>query len=138
LNLSLSTTARPTEPKRLLIKYDDPRIKYYSQRNKGAPYTLNKELSIAKGKYISIINSDDVYHTERLSCLFNTAESDSLKFLITDVIFINENSEYINEPSSITSWHNKVKQIYSKIGSLYRVFLRSNMAVSSSNIFFDS
>ncbi len=120
----------------VIKRYTDPRIRYYSHDNIDAPRTINRALSMTRGKYISIINSDDVYHKDRLLYLFNIAEEESLKFLFTDVYFIDENSKPLNCDQSIRIWHEKMKRMYEGNGSLKKVFLRSNIAVSSSNLFF--
>ena len=45
-------------------KIKDKRIKYYYQENKGAHNTINRGIEIAKGEYIAILNSDDMYHKD--------------------------------------------------------------------------
>lgn len=120
----------------VIKSYSDPRIRYYSQENMDAPRTINRGISESRGKYISIINSDDVYHPERLALLVEEAERKSIKFLITDVSFIDGLSEQLPEAAGIVSWHKHVKSLYRHHGSLYKSFLRSNIAVSSSNLFF--
>lgn len=50
----------------VIRKYSDPRISYVPQENQGAHNAINKGISLARGEYISILNSDDVYHAERL------------------------------------------------------------------------
>lgn len=48
----------------------DPRIRYFSQGNQGAPRSINRGIGLARGEYIGILNSDDAYYPERLSeCL---------------------------------------------------------------------
>lgn len=51
----------------LLQKIKDKRMTLYTQSNKGAHAALNKGLSLAKGRYIAILNSDDLYFSRRLS-----------------------------------------------------------------------
>ena len=43
-----------------------PEIVFWSHPNQGAHYTINAGIKRAKGEYIAILNSDDVYHPDRL------------------------------------------------------------------------
>ena len=54
----------------------DPRIIYIFQENQGAPAALNRGIKLAKGEYISILNSDDVYHRERFQECLGILEAD--------------------------------------------------------------
>ncbi|MEQ9620305.1 MAG: glycosyltransferase [Deltaproteobacteria bacterium] len=117
----------------VIRRYDDPRIKYYSQKNQGAHNAINKGISIAKGKYISIINSDDVYHPERLSFLLEQAESRDAVFIFTDLIFLSESHGYKENHSE---WFENLKSIYNNSKSLEVTFLSGNIAVTTSNFFF--
>ena len=49
---------------------DDSRYTLFEQNNAGAHNAINKGLSIAKGEYLAILNSDDVFYPDRLAeCL---------------------------------------------------------------------
>ncbi|WP_041598558.1 glycosyltransferase family 2 protein [Hahella chejuensis] len=50
-----------------LRSVDDPRYTLIEQENAGAHNAINKGLSLAKGDYLAILNSDDIFHRERLS-----------------------------------------------------------------------
>lgn len=124
---------------RVIRSYDDPRIRYYTQENLGAHNTLNRGLSLAKGKYISIINSDDVYHLERLSRLIEAAEAQDVRFIITDVVFIDEFSTPIKDPLTWhIPWFSGLKSTYLNTRSLEKTFLLGNIATTTSNFFFHS
>lgn len=45
----------------------DARYKLIAQKNAGAYIAINKGLSLAKGNYLAILNSDDVFHPERIA-----------------------------------------------------------------------
>ena len=45
----------------------DPRYTLIEQENAGAHNAINKGLSLAKGNYLTILNSDDIFHPERLA-----------------------------------------------------------------------
>lgn len=119
--------------------YDDNRIRYFAQENKDAYNAINTGLSLAKGKYISIINSDDVYHTDRLAYLFDAIRTRNLNFIFTNVNLINENSEIITDESHISVvWLNRLLSTYERTGSIECAFLLGNLAVTTSNYFFSS
>lgn len=118
-------------------RYKDDRIQYYVQENIDAFNTLNKGISIAKGKYISIINSDDLYHQERLSYLVDFIEKGSSVFVTTNVGFIDELSVPIVDASNVfVTWLDRLQSFYKQSKSLPQTFLLGNIAVTSSNFFF--
>lgn len=59
----------------VIKSYDDGRIKYFCQSNKGLPAALNNGLDKAGGKYIARMDSDDISHTDRLEKQYAFMES---------------------------------------------------------------
>lgn len=121
----------------IIQSFEDPRIRYYQQENADAFNVINRGFSLAEGKYISIINSDDVYHPDRLAFLVDAIEKEKAFFLITNLILIDDNSEIIEDPSHPTlSWFNELLDTYVSTKSLEHTFLGGNIAISTSNFFF--
>lgn len=137
LELIIINDGSTDETEKIIKGYGDKRIKYYYQDNSGAHNAINRGLSSAKGKYISIINSDDVYHSERLSFLIETAKAKNAVFIITGVELIDESSAPVRE-SSWFQWYSNLMSIYQNTKSLERTFLSGNIAVTTSNFFFHS
>ena len=76
---------------KLVQEVKDKRIQYLNQDNKGAHNTINRGLGIAQGRYVSILNSDDVYLDNRLEKCLKILEND----LAVDAVF--SGIEYIDE-----------------------------------------
>jgi len=118
--------------------YDDPRIRYYEQENKDAYNVLNRGLGLARGRYVSIINSDDLYAAERLSFLVDCMQQSNCNFIITDVELIGDDSLLIEDQDHwFHQWFERLKAIFGQSGSVQSALLSGNLAVSSSNFFFD-
>ncbi len=49
-----------------ILKFKDPRIRYYKQSNKGAGAARNKAISFAKQEYIALLDADDLWDSEYL------------------------------------------------------------------------
>jgi len=52
----------------------DARIQIHVQENGGSHAAINRGLALARGKYLAILNSDDLFAPERLEVLLTEAE----------------------------------------------------------------
>ncbi len=116
--------------------YNDSRLTYYYQPNQDAYNALNRGLSLAKGQYIAILNSDDVYTLDRLERLVNFVEKNDAHCVFTDVIAISDNGAEFTDPNFVwNAWHSKNRTWYFTCQDLYVGFLKGNFMVTTSNLF---
>jgi len=76
-----------------LRQVKDPRYTLIEQKNAGAHNAINRGLSLAKGKYIAILNSDDIYHPQRLSRCVAALEEQPLGLVTTWIEVINQQGQ---------------------------------------------
>lgn len=116
--------------------YSDPRLTYFHQENRDAYNTINRGLSLAKGKYISILNSDDVYSLNRFERLIKECEERKVECIFTDVIPISDTGEeYSDVNFGWNIWHLKNRTWYFTCRDIYAAFLKGNFMVTTSNLF---
>lgn len=76
--------------------YTDRRICIYEQENAGAHQAINRGLSLAKGEYLAILNSDDVYEPQRFEKMIDYLEENrSIDFACTYLNVINEKGKHL-------------------------------------------
>ena len=74
----------------------DARIRYYCQKNQGAFNTINRGIQLARGEYISILNSDDVYYPQRIDECVGILENDSsIAAVFSYVEYVDEAGNFI-------------------------------------------
>ena len=74
----------------------DKRILYHYQENQGAHSALNRGISLARGEYISILNSDDVYDTRRFEKMVSILENESTHHAVfSHIEFIDGNGNFL-------------------------------------------
>lgn len=74
--------------------YHDSRITVLAQKNMGAHNAINRGLSIAKGEYLAILNSDDVYEKDRFKVMIDYMEKHSdVSFLCSYITVINDHGK---------------------------------------------
>jgi glycosyltransferase involved in cell wall biosynthesis len=116
--------------------YDDPRISYFHQENQDAYNTLNRGLLLAKGQYIAILNSDDVYVLNRLERLLEFSREKGAECVISDVIPISDEDLEFSDPQFLwNTWHLKNRSWYFNCRDIYTAFLKGNFMVTTSNLF---
>ena len=120
----------------IVESYDDPRISYYYQDNQDAFNTINRGLSLVKGNYVAILNSDDVYTIDRFEKILEFQKLNNSDCVITDVMPISDSGEEFIDPEfGWNLWHQKNRAYYNKVGHIYAAFLKGNFMVTTSNLF---
>lgn len=116
--------------------YDDPRVRYYHQRNQDAYNALNRGMGLSRGRYISIINSDDVYMPTRLERLVQTCEQTPASCAFSRVVPIDDRGEpFADDEHPWKQWYRNQRDFYLETGDLYNGFLHGNYMVTTSNLF---
>lgn len=103
---------------------DDHRFKIYSfTENKGAAHARNKAIELAKGKYISFLDSDDLWLPNKLSSQVEFMEKNKVLFSFSSYDVINEKGEKQTTfiiPQTELSYHDLLKTC--SIGCLTAIY----------------
>ncbi|MEJ2176878.1 MAG: glycosyltransferase [Gammaproteobacteria bacterium] len=120
----------------VINSYDDPRLSYTYQENQDAFNTINRGLGLARGDYISILNSDDIYTLDRLERLLAHGFEYQSDCIISDVIPISDDGIEFKDPEfGWNQWHQRNRRFYFEQADLYTGFLQGNLMVTTSNLF---
>ncbi len=120
----------------VIKRYSDSRLHYYFQENQDAFNTINRGIGLARGKYISILNSDDVYTSNRLEMLLKACRKRNAVCVFSDVIPIdNDDKEFTDPDFGWNVWHRKNRDFYFACQDLFTAFLKGNFMVTTSNLF---
>lgn len=85
------------DTKQIISLYNDDRIKFYiNDRNSGAAISRNNAISIAKGKWIAFLDSDDLWDKDKLALQVSFMKENNYHFSYTDYREIDETGKIIN------------------------------------------
>lgn len=116
--------------------YKDSRLTYLYQENQDAFNTINRGLGLARGDFVAILNSDDVYTLNRLERLVAVQRETGAQCLFTDVVPISDSgTEFVDPAFGWNLWHQKNRNFFAQCGDLYTAFLKGNFMVTTSNLF---
>ena len=122
--------------KAVINTYNDDRLNYHYQSNQDAYTALNNGMAKARGEFISIINSDDVYVVNRLEEMMNQYEVSGAQCLFSDVELIDDQSQAITDNNFWwLQWHNQNLKYFHQYQDLYAAFLNANIMITTSNLF---
>jgi glycosyltransferase involved in cell wall biosynthesis len=126
-------------------KFDDPRIRLFRQTNIGAAATINRGIDLSQGRYITILNSDDMYHPERLSQFKQYMDENPDTMVLSSLIQPVDNlgnSLKIGSGSAFhdywLEWYETAVQSLQQNGDFFYSLLQSNFVVTTSNMFLNS
>ena len=121
----------------ILSVFSDPRIRLYRHEvTEGAHKTLNEALDLARGEFIAILNSDDLYEEDRLQTLMAAALKTQRPdiFIFTDVAFMDGEGHPSEDHPRSLHYLRLIKEARGR--SLKEGFLQGNLTVTTSNFFF--
>lgn len=117
---------------------NDDRIKYYYQENQGTHNALNRGINLARGEYISILNSDDVYAQKRFGEMTDILEHDSsVHAAFSFIDFIDLNSKLIRlKRGAEDNWLGQNPETsYKENNNIILDLLAGNFLYTTSNLF---
>lgn len=88
----------------ILASYRDSRVQITSQENQGAHNAINNGLKMAKGEYLAILNSDDIYEKKRFEIMIDAMRhSPGTEFMCSHIRVINTEGKDLGIKKG---WHN--------------------------------
>jgi glycosyltransferase involved in cell wall biosynthesis len=106
------------------------------QENQGAHAAINRGIELAQGEYITILNSDDRYHSDRIKHLVWAAERSSSRFLFTRVRHIDADGEVLPQEAPHPYYYQRSLKTSQFFPRVTFELLRQNMAITTGNFFF--
>lgn len=122
----------------LIKAIDDARLTYMYHQNQGASRTLNRGIEMSRGEYVSILNSDDLYHSERLQACLDVLEGDhSIQAVFTYLDLVDEEGRLISATRGPEEYWKDLPPDISFSGEDNRVLdlLAGNFLLTTSNLF---
>lgn len=125
----------------IIASYLDKRIKHIMQENAGAHNAINRGLALAEGEYLTILNSDDEYHPNRLEkSLQAFSQNSSIDFISTWIDIVDPDSKKIGTKKAwenMEPWEIKNKDLTFAGTEDYALnALMSNFVSTTSNMIF--
>jgi glycosyltransferase involved in cell wall biosynthesis len=119
-----------------LQEYGDRRLHvHHHTSNQGSHATLNEALSLARGKFIAIINSDDIFTPDRLSACLAEIESSHADMIGTDIVLIDDEDRMVAEHWWIDAFA-ALKYVWHETHDWPATLLEGNIFMTTSNFFF--
>ena len=108
-------------------------IAHLSRReNRGAHATLNEAIALARGEWVAILNSDDVYEADRIAKLAGLAKRGGHDAVFSDVTFIDERGPLVADHKRVRSHARSIARA-GRV-SVEQALLRGNFTLTSSNL----
>lgn len=108
----------------------NPQIRLSRHPNQGAHSAINTGVGMARGEYVAILNSDDVYASDRLrECAKVLVANPDVAAVATALEFVDDDGTAVANP-----WYEQAKAFYGEIGDLGLALADGNFIMTTSNL----
>ncbi|MEZ2301803.1 MAG: glycosyltransferase family 2 protein [Microcoleus sp.] len=107
-------------------------------QNQGAHAAINYGISKAKGDIIAILNSDDMYHPDRLKLIVNEMKQDGIDFVFSRVQYVDDTDKIVTESHPTAGVYSRFQKNIktNQFPSVGFALLSANVAISTGNFAF--
>ena len=102
-----------------------------TQENLGAHSAINEGMGVARGRYLAILDSDDVFVPTRLSTLVEAIRLNSWDIAFSNLIFVGADGRALTKGSVNASYSRKLEQFSNS--SAEEALVCENIAITTSN-----
>ncbi|HWR75636.1 MAG TPA: glycosyltransferase [Thiobacillus sp.] len=103
--------------------------------NQGAHITLNEALGMARGEYVAIINSDDVFAPTRIAACLETLRNTGADLVGSDIVLIDAAGEPVLDHWWVRTFAD-LKRVLAETGDWHATLLHGNVFMTTSNCVF--
>ena len=112
------------------------RYTFIKQENRGAHVTINRGLSLAQGDFLTILNSDDFYHPQRIEKLVNRINEENGEFIFSAIKGIDGSGASL---AVSHQWRKSYEDSLASLGLMPTVgfqLMKGNLAITTGNFLF--
>jgi glycosyltransferase involved in cell wall biosynthesis len=112
------------------------RVEFIRKENGGAHSAINLGAQHALGEFLTILNSDDYFHPERIATLVQAALRGGSDLYFTLVEIVSDEGKKLSARCDKVLWYHEAVALRHYLPSLGFALLRDNIAVTTGNLFF--
>jgi glycosyltransferase involved in cell wall biosynthesis len=105
-------------------------------KNQGAHAALNYGITKANGDIIALLNSDDMYHPERIKCIVDAMQNKKSEFVFSWVEYVDESDRTVTNSHPVAHRYFGTQKLISQYPSVGFACLISNVSISTGNFAF--
>lgn len=114
----------------------DPRLRLLrNEHNLGSHGTMNAALQLARGEFIAIINSDDLFLPERLASCYAALQASGADLVGTDMRLMDDDGNVVTTHWWIDAYE-ALKRVWTDTQDWPATLLAGNVFMTTSNFFF--
>lgn len=106
-----------------------------NEKNRGAHYTINRGIELANGKYIAVLNADDLYECNRFEKMVALLMDTSSALAFSSVKVIDQDATPLCSEEAL--YFEGLPTKASSEDNLFFLLLQSNITVSTGNLLFE-
>ncbi len=106
------------------------------EENQGAHAAINYGIDIAEGDIIAVVNSDDLYHPERIDIMVKYMQEKQREFAFSGVSYIDDNENDVSESDDWAQVYTQIQEKIEELPTLGFAALTGNPGISTGNFVF--
>lgn len=121
---------------RLLQRFSNKINFIHLDKNQGAHFAINHGISQSNGEYIAILNSDDLYHPDRLRSMISLMKKEQKEFAFSGVNYMDDNGKSVDQSDGWVRIATEIQEKIEEFPTIGFACLVGNPGISTGNFVF--